>query len=59
MDDGSSALVAMALSVAAGAILAMLVDTMIPEAAEDASRFNGVLAAAGFVLAFTLAKLLG
>lgn len=57
--QASPALVATALSVAAGAILAMLVDTMIPEAAEDASRFNGVLAAAGFVLAFTLAKLLG
>ena len=57
--QASPALVATTLSVAAGAILAMLVDTMIPEAAEEASHFNGVLAAIGFVLAFTLAKLLG
>jgi ZIP family zinc transporter len=51
--------IALALSLAAGAILAMLIDTMIPEAAEGASRFNGVLAVTGFLAAFGLAKLLG
>mgnify|MGYP001160564000 CR=1 FL=1 len=59
LSQASPALVATALSVAAGAILAMLVDTMIPEAAEQASRCNGVLAASGFLLAFALAKVLG
>ena len=57
--SASPSMIATALSVAAGAILAMLVDTMIPEAAEDASRYNGLVAAAGFILAFMLTKLLG
>ena len=33
---------------AAGAMLAMVVETMIPEAAHGSLRFNGVIAAAGF-----------
>ena len=43
-------------AVAAGAILAMLVDTMIPEAFEQAHDFAGLNAVSGFLLAFVLSK---
>lgn len=46
-------------AIAAGAILAMLVDTMIPEAFEVAHSFAGLVTAAGFLAAFTLSKLGG
>lgn len=46
--------VAVTMSVAAGAILAMLADTMLPEAFEDAHELAGFITALGFVLAFTL-----
>jgi ZIP family zinc transporter len=44
---------------AAGAILAMLTDTMVPEAFEEAHEVAGLLAVAGFLGAFTLSKVLG
>ncbi|OWW22792.1 ZIP family metal transporter [Noviherbaspirillum denitrificans] len=44
---------------AAGAILAMLVDTMIPEAFEEAHNFAGLITVAGFLAAFALSKLGG
>ena len=44
---------------AAGAILAMLVDTMIPEAFEQAHDFAGLIAVLGFLAAFALSKLGG
>lgn len=44
-------------AVAAGAILAMLVDTMIPEAFEEAHAGAGITTAVGFLLAFYLSKL--
>jgi zinc transporter ZupT len=34
---------------AAGALLSMTVETMIPEASQDAATLNGLLAASGFV----------
>jgi ZIP family zinc transporter len=40
---------------AAGALLTMLADTMMPEAFEHAGRFVGVLTAAGFVVAVAIA----
>lgn len=46
-------------AVAAGAILAMLVDTMIPEAFETAHEFAGLITVAGFLAAFALSKLGG
>jgi ZIP family zinc transporter len=49
--------IASVIAVAAGAILAMLVDTMIPEAFEDAHDFAGLIAVAGFLTAFVLGKL--
>jgi zinc transporter, ZIP family len=42
--------------VAAGAIIAMLVDTLIPEAYEGAHDYSGLITAAGFLLAFALHK---
>jgi ZIP family zinc transporter len=47
------------IAVAAGAILAMLVDTMIPEAFEAAHDFAGLITVAGFLAAFALSRLGG
>ena len=44
-------------AVAAGAILAMLTDTMVPEAFEEAHDFAGLITAVGFLCAFMLSKL--
>jgi ZIP family zinc transporter len=49
--------VAATTAVAAGAILAMLVDTMIPEAFDVARDFAGLITVAGFLAAFALSKL--
>ena len=49
--------IAAVTAVAAGAILAMLVDTMIPEATETDHNLSGLIAAAGFLGAFVLTKL--
>ncbi|CAH0306291.1 Zinc transporter ZupT [Massilia sp. Bi118] len=55
----SSEIVAATTAVAAGAILAMLVDTMIPEAFEVAHDFAGLITVAGFLAAFALSRLGG
>ena len=52
----SEAGISIASAVAAGAIVAMLVDTLIPEAYEGAHDFSGLITAAGFLLAFALHK---
>ena len=52
-------LVAAVQAVAAGAILAMIVDTMVPEAFEETHDFAGLVAVAGFLVAFALSKLAG
>jgi ZIP family zinc transporter len=44
---------------AAGAILAMIVDTMLPEAFEGTHDFAGIIAVSGFLAAFVLSKLSG
>jgi ZIP family zinc transporter len=49
--------VAAITAVAAGAILAMLVDTMIPEATEGTHEYSGLIATTGFLAAFALSKL--
>jgi ZIP family zinc transporter len=49
--------VAATTAVAAGAILAMLADTMIPEAFEQAHTFAGLITVVGFLVAFVLTKL--
>jgi ZIP family zinc transporter len=48
--------VAATTAVAAGAILAMLCDTMIPEAFETSHDLAGLITAAGFLAAFALSK---
>lgn len=53
----SADVVAGTTAVAAGAILAMLADTMIPEAFEHAHDFAGLITVAGFLAAFILSKL--
>jgi ZIP family zinc transporter len=50
------ALVSAVTATAAGAILAMLIDTMIPEAFEESHALAGLLAVAGFLCAFALSK---
>ena len=49
-------LIAAVTAIAAGAILAMLVDTMIPEATEATHDYSGLIAVIGFLLAFILTK---
>ena len=46
-------------AIAAGAILAMLADTMIPEAVEETHLLTGLVTVAGFLCAFVLSKLGG
>ncbi len=55
----SGEIIAATTAVAAGAILAMLADTMIPEAFEVAHDFAGIITVAGFLAAFMLSKLGG
>jgi zinc transporter, ZIP family len=50
-------IVAATIAVAAGAILAMLSDTMIPEAFEESHNFAGLVTVCGFLAAFILTKL--
>lgn len=52
----SDDVVAATTAVAAGAILAMLADTMVPEAFEDAHDLAGLITVAGFLAAFVLSK---
>jgi ZIP family zinc transporter len=55
--DFTPEVIAATTALAAGAILAMLVDTMIPEAFETAHDFAGLITVAGFLAAFMLSKL--
>ncbi|HEY8926377.1 MAG TPA: ZIP family zinc transporter [Polyangia bacterium] len=55
----STEIVAATTAVAAGAILAMLADTMIPEAFAEAHDFAGLITVVGFLCAFILTKLGG
>jgi ZIP family zinc transporter len=53
----STEVVAGTTAVAAGGILAMIVDTMIPEASHGTHQFAGLIAVVGFLFAFVLGKL--
>ncbi|WP_018263858.1 ZIP family metal transporter [Methylobacterium sp. WSM2598] len=55
----SPAVIAATEAVAAGAILAMISDTMIPEAFAIAHDYAGLITVAGFLAAFVLSKLSG
>ena len=53
----SDDVIAATTAVAAGAILAMLSDTMIPEAFEESHNFAGLITVLGFLAAFILTKI--
>jgi len=55
----SQEIIAATTAVAAGAILSMLADTMMPEAFEEAHDWAGLITVAGFLAAFMLSKLSG
>jgi ZIP family zinc transporter len=55
----SNDVIAATTAVAAGAILSMLADTMMPEAFESAHDFAGIITVIGFLIAFTLSKMGG
>ncbi len=48
---------AVTIAIAAGAILVMVIDTMIPEAFAEVRSFTGPVAVVGFLLAFVLGRL--
>ncbi|WP_448004067.1 ZIP family metal transporter [Agromyces bauzanensis] len=54
LDTASGELTAFITAVAAGAILAMICDTMIPEAFRSAHAFTGLLVTAGFLLGYAV-----
>lgn len=57
LEDATEELVAFITAVAAGGILAMLADTMIPEAFEEHHNLTGLTASVGFLTAFTVHQL--
>jgi len=54
LQDASAQTVAAITALAAGAILAMVADTMIPEAFERAHLLTGLIATLGFILSFSI-----
>jgi ZIP family zinc transporter len=52
--DSSAATVAFVLAFAAGAILTMLANTMMPEAFKHGGRWVGVVTTLGFAVAYTI-----
>jgi ZIP family zinc transporter len=54
--DASDGTVAAITAVAAGAILAMIADTMIPEAFEETQLYTGLIATVGFIVAFGISR---
>jgi ZIP family zinc transporter len=56
LEGASDATVAGITALAAGAILAMISDTMIPEAFERTHMYAGLLATTGFLVAFTISR---
>ncbi|TXR55387.1 ZIP family metal transporter [Quadrisphaera setariae] len=56
LDGASDQLVAVITAVAAGAILAMVADTMVPEAFERTHLLTGLITALGFLAAFAVSR---
>ncbi|MDR6508151.1 ZIP family zinc transporter [Arthrobacter oryzae] len=54
LENAPAAAVAFITAIAAGGILAMLADTMIPEAFEEHHNLTGLTASVGFLTAFTI-----
>jgi len=59
LGNASVDIIATTMALAAGAILAMIADTMIPEAFEESGRFVALVTVAGFLLAFIVSHLTG
>jgi ZIP family zinc transporter len=57
LGDAPPAAVAFVLAFAAGAVLTMLADTMVPEAFEHARREAGLATTFGFIVAFAIAQI--
>lgn len=57
LDGAAPSTLAFVNALAAGAILAMITDTMIPEAFEAAALYSGLIATLGFLAAFSLHSL--
>lgn len=55
--DFSPEVISATIAIAAGGILAMVSDTMIPEAFEDSHDLTGIVTVGGFLAAFLLTKL--
>ncbi|WP_248581306.1 ZIP family zinc transporter [Nocardioides sp. InS609-2] len=56
LEGASDNTVAAITAVAAGAILAMIADTMIPEAFEETRLWTGLIATLGFITAFAISR---
>jgi zinc transporter, ZIP family len=56
LQGASAQVIAVITAVAAGAILAMVADTMIPEAFERTHAWAGLIATLGFILSFTIGR---
>jgi len=56
LSGASPEVIASITAVAAGAILAMVADTMIPEAFEQAHIYAGLIATVGFIVAFAIER---
>ncbi len=57
LDDASPFLIAVITAIAAGAILAMIADTMVPEAFSETHILTGLITTIGFLTAFTVERL--
>ena len=57
LGDASGGTTALVTAIAAGAILTMIADTMIPEAFEKAQLYTGVIASLGFLVSLALSQL--
>jgi zinc transporter, ZIP family len=57
LGDAPDELLAVIIALAGGAILAMIADTMLPEAFDDAHLWTGLITVLGFLAAFSLAQL--
>jgi len=56
LDDARPQTIAIITSIAAGAILAMIADTMIPEAFRRTQVYTGLIATFGFIVAFGISR---
>ncbi|AUI59305.1 ZIP family metal transporter [Amycolatopsis sp. BJA-103] len=59
LGGASGTVLAVITALAGGAILAMIADTMIPEAFDDAHLWTGLITVAGFLTAFGLSRIEG